>query len=193
MTGEQTASGGARSSSRAELARLRRRCQAKLDSLGLDLPVPFTAEAFCQGLGVCLGRPIVLCAVDTRTGPCGLWVATVSTHYFFYERATSSLHKEQIVGHEAGHAVFEHASADVLDGDELAGLLGLDVQLVRQVLGRNAYSMQEEREAEVFGTFVLERAVHAPPPAQPPVRPEDAAVLERVRSALGSPAGSPDG
>jgi hypothetical protein len=193
VTGEQTASDGARSSSRAEIARLRRRCQAKLDSLGLDLPVPFTAEAFCQGLGVCLGRPIMLCPVDTRTGPCGLWVATASTHYFFYERATSSLHKEQIVGHEAGHAVFEHASADVLDGDELAGLLDLDVQLIRQVLGRATYSRQEEREAEVFGTFVLERAVHAPPPARPSARPEDAAVLERVRSALGSPADIPDG
>jgi hypothetical protein len=61
---------------------LRERCQAKLKGLGLDLPVPFTIEAFCEALAAHLGRQIVLCPVDTRTGPSGLWVATATTDYF---------------------------------------------------------------------------------------------------------------
>jgi hypothetical protein len=165
------------------LGRLRRRCQARLDALGLDLPVPFTIEAFCEDLGRRLGRQIVLCPVDTYTGSCGLWVATDTTDYFFYEGTTTPLHKEVIVGHEAGHLVFGHSSADVMP-EELAGLLGLDVALVRHVLGRTSYSTEEEQEAEVFGTVLLEQAVRAAAPARHPASPEDAEVLHRVQAAL---------
>jgi hypothetical protein len=164
------------------LGRLRRRCQAKLHELDLDLPVPFTAEGFCQALGQRLGRPIVLCPIDTRTGPCGLWVATDTTDYFLYELATTQLHKELIVGHEAGHLVFGHHSDDVMD-EELARLLGLNVELVRRVLGRRSHSTEQEWVAEVFGTVVVERAVRRPVSRQAQ-DPADAAVLRRVEAAL---------
>jgi len=173
------------------LGRLRRHCQAKLQELHLDLPVPFTIEAFCQALGARLGRQIVLCPVDTRTGPCGLWVATDTTDYFLYERATTPLHREQIVGHEAGHRVFNHRSAEVMH-DELAELLDLNVELVRQVLGRTAYSDQEEQVAEVFGTLVVEQAVRAVVPVRQPPDPEIAAVLDRVQTALTGSDNAPD-
>jgi hypothetical protein len=166
------------------LARLRQRCQAKLDALGLQLPVPFTIEGFCAALGERLGVRIVLCPVDTSTGPCGLWVATATACYFFYEKATSQLHQEQIGCHEAGHLVFNHDSADVADGRELAGLLGLDVELVRRVLARTNYTTEQEQEAEVFGTLVLERAVHAVPASPPLADPDALAVLDRVQAAL---------
>ncbi len=165
------------------LGRLRRRCEAKLRELDLVLPVPFTLEGFCQTLGQRLGRPIVLCPVDTRTGPCGLWVATDTTDFFLYERATIRLHKELIVGHEAGHRVFGHHSAEVLD-EELASLLGLNVELVRRVLGRQSYSRPEEQLAEVFGTMIVERAVREPASRQSEEDPEAAAVLKRVEAAL---------
>jgi hypothetical protein len=168
------------------LRRLRRRCEAKLQEIDLNLPVPFTIEGFCQRLGARLGRRIVLCPVDTRTGPCGLWVATDTTDYFLYEQATTPLHKEVIVGHEAGHLVFGHHSAEVMH-EELAGLLGLNVALVRTVLGRTRYSSQEEQEAEVFSTVLLERAVRAVSPGRQPADPQDVAVLDRVRSALEEP------
>jgi hypothetical protein len=166
------------------LARLRRRCQAKLEALGLQLPVPFTIEGFCAVLGERLGVRIVLVPVDTSTGPCGLWVATDTTRYFFYEQTTSQLHQEQIIGHEAGHLVFDHDGADVRDGAELAGLLGLDVTVIRRMLGRTSYTTEEEQEAEVFGTLLLERAVHATRAAPPPMDPDAAAVIGRVQAAL---------
>jgi hypothetical protein len=166
-----------------DVAELREACQVKLAALRLELPVPFSLEAFCEVLGARLGRQIVLCPVDTRTGPCGLWVALPEAHLFFYERVTSPLHQEQIVCHEAGHAVFEDDAANVLDEEELAGLLGLDPVMVRRVLGRTSYDDEVEQRAEVFGTMIVEQAVHAP--AAPPSTDAAAVeVLHRVQAAL---------
>jgi hypothetical protein len=165
-----------------ELTRVRRRCEAKLQ--GLDLPVPFDVQAFCQTLEIRRGRPIRLCPVDTRTGPCGLWVATAEVDYLFYEQATTRLHQDHIRLHELGHLVFNHHSGEVLD-EELAGVLGLDVQLIRQVLARTTYSTAEEQEAEVFATLVLERAVRDPLPSGRPADPEIAKVVDRLQATLG--------
>jgi hypothetical protein len=163
--------------------RLRQRCQTKLQEL--DLPVPFTVEAFCAALGARLGRQVLPRPVDTRTGPCGLWVATDTTDYLFYERATTRLHQLLIVGHEAGHMVMGHHSAEVMR-DELARLLGLNVELVRQVVGRQSYSTADEQEAEVFGRLIVERAGgEAPQPPRPAT--VEAAIVGRLESALEAP------
>jgi hypothetical protein len=174
------------------LRRLQRRCQAKLDELQLTFPVPFTIPGFCQLLGQRFGRQIVPSPVDTQTGPCGLWVATVDTDYFFYERATSALHQELIVGHEAGHLVLGHDSVEVMH-DEVAGILGLKPALVQRMLARKSYSTAEEQEAEVFGTLVVHQAVHAVVPARQPADPGVAAVLDRVADALTGSPEPPDG
>ena len=163
--------------------RLRQRCEAKLQEL--DLSVPFTIEAFCEALGARLGRQIVLRPVDTRTGPCGLWVATDTTDYLFYERATTRLHQLLIVGHEAGHIVMGHHAAEVMH-DELARLLGLNVELVRHVVGRQSYSTADEQEAEVFGRLIVERAGGDARPVPRPATAE-AAIVGRLESALEAP------
>jgi hypothetical protein len=181
--GERTESDRERPRSGASLNRLRRRCQAKLQALDLELPVPFDIEVFCRALGARRGRRIVLCPMDTWTGPCGLWVATDTTDYFLYERATSRLHQDLIVLHEVGHVVCEHRCAELLDG-EMAGVLGLDPELVSRVLGRMAYSSDEEQEAEVLASLVLVRAVRDPLPSRRPADPEVAAELDRVQAAL---------
>jgi hypothetical protein len=77
-----------------------------------------------------------------------------------------------------------------MDG-ELAAVLGLNVDLVRQVLGRRTYTKWQEWEAEVFGTVVVERAVRVPAVRQP-VNPEAAAVLHRVEAALTGSNDDPD-
>ncbi len=164
-----------------ELTRVRRRCKAKLQ--GLDLPVPFDIHAFCRALEVQRGRQIWLCPVDTRTGPCGLWVATTKADYLFYEQATTRLHQDHIRLHELGHLVFNHHSGEILD-EELAGVLGLDVELIRRMLARTTYSTDEEQEAEVFATLVLERAVRDPLPSRRPPDPEIAEVVDRLQATL---------
>jgi hypothetical protein len=175
------------------LDELRGECLGRLGELGLQLPAPFTIEAFCERLGGCLGRQIVLCPVNTtfatRSGACGLWVRVRGADLFFYERATSSYHKDHVVGHEAGHAAFDDPTAEILDEDELAGLVGLNPVTVQRVLGRTSYDTPRERRAEMFGTVVNELAIRAGPVAPPTAPSEAAAVLSRVHAAL---TGSPD-
>jgi hypothetical protein len=191
VTGERAGPSRERPRGGTSLNRLRRRCQARLQALDLELPVPFDIELFCQALAARRGRSIMLCPVDTWTGPCGLWVATDTTDHFFYERATSPLHQDLIVLHEIGHMVCDHGSAEVLDG-ELAGILGLDPELVSRVLGRTTYSSGEEQEAEVLASLLLVQAVRHPPPSRRPADPEVAAELDRVQAALRGSHNDPD-
>jgi hypothetical protein len=166
----------------------------KLDQLGLQLPAPWSREAFCERLGVCLDRQIVPCPVNTtsatRSGACGLWVRVPSADLFFYEQATSPYHKDHVVGHEAGHLAFDDPTVQILDEDELAGLIGLNPVTVERVLGRNgSYDKPRERRAEMFGTVVNDLAIRAGPVAPPAAPSEAAEVLSRLYAAL---TGSPD-
>jgi hypothetical protein len=168
------------------LRALSQRCEVKLADLGLDLPVP-TIEDFLQALGAQRGRRVELCPVDIPIGMCGLVVETVYGDVFVYERRTTPLHRAVLLGHEAGHYVFGHRSAQVTR-ELLAWLTGLDVRLVQRVWARGpTYTTEEERTAEVFGTLVAQRAVRPVVPAQHPADPEVAEVLARLRAALGEP------
>jgi hypothetical protein len=171
-----------------DLHGLRGECLDKLGELGLQLPAPWSREAFCARLGGCLGRQILPCPVNTtsatRSGACGLWVRVPGADLFFYEQATSPYHKDHVVGHEAGHLAFDDPTVEILDEDELAGLIGLNPVTVERVLGRTSYDKPRERRAEMFGTVVNELAIRAGPLAPPTVPSEAAAVLSRVYAAL---------
>jgi hypothetical protein len=165
------------------LSVLWQRCEAKLQELDLNLPVP-TIEAFCEAVGVRLGRRIELHPADTPVGMCGLWVEYPDCDVFYYERATTPWHQALILGHEIAHLVFGHRSAKVTR-EVLAKLLGLDVRLVQRVLARTCpYTDDEEYVADVFGTLVASRAVRAVVPAQQPTDPGAAEVLGRLDAAL---------
>jgi hypothetical protein len=176
-----------------DLDELRGECLGKLGDLGLQLPVPFTIEAFCERLGVCTGRQVRLCPVNTtfatRSGACGLWVRVAGADLFFHERATSPYHKDHLVAHEAGHAAFDDPTAEILDEEELAALMRLSPVTIERMAGRTHYDKPRERRAEMFSTVVNELAIRAGPVAPPPMPSEDAAVLSRVYAAL---TGSPD-
>jgi hypothetical protein len=165
----------------------------QLAELGLKLPVPWSREAFCERLGVCLDRQIVPCPVNstfaTRSGACGLWVRVPGADLFFYEQTTSPYHKDHVVGHEAGHAAFDDPTAEILDEEELVALMRLSPVTVERVAGRTRYDEPRERRAEMFGTVVNELAIRAGPVAPTTVPSEAAAVLSRVSAAF---TGSPD-
>jgi hypothetical protein len=138
------------------LKALRRRCQERL--LEIDLPVPFDASSFCDALAARRGRPILLLPVPAKEGPFGLWIATAEADYIFFERDTSRWHQEHIILHEVCHLLWDHDRSHVSDDEVIQMLLpSLAPQMVQRVLQRSAYSREDEREAELLATLILER------------------------------------
>ena len=172
-----------------ELGGVRARCEARMRAL--DLPEPFDAAAFCALLAARRNRPIVLRPFRSPLGPCGLWVAAPDGDVIFYERDTSPLHQQHIVLHEASHLVCGHRPLS-LPPSELAELLFPDVHpdRVGRVLRRAVYSREEEWEAEILASLILEQAVRSAPAAAPPRDALTARTLARLEASLEA---SPDG
>ncbi|MGA4837853.1 hypothetical protein [Streptomyces sp. G45] len=137
---------------------LSRRCRALVRGLGITGPL--TTRDLCDRVARHTGRPVRLEAVSLPPeGPYGLWVAVGGTDYVFYERETSPLHQEHIVAHELGHVLCDHRSSATV-GDEAVRLLlpTLDPGMVRRVLQRSHCGTEEEQEAEVIASLILQQA-----------------------------------
>ena len=175
-----------------DLKQLRQRCEARLRDL--DLPVPFDVDAFCESLAARRGRPVVLRPLVSKAGPWGLWVAGAAADFIFYEQETSTLHQEHIILHEASHLLCHHDPRPVSEAEFSRQLLpDLDPEVVRSVLRRAAYSAEEEREAEVLASLILERAGRSTAANRRPTDPEVAALLDRLGHVLEQPEEGPDG
>lgn len=142
-----------------DFSALTARCRDRL--AGLDLPQPFDVVAFGTRIGRDRGRPLVQIGLPMPAdGPRGMCISTRHSDYIIYENATSPVHQEHIILHEISHLLCGHTNADAV-GTELAARLfpSLDPALVGRVLGRSAYSTEEEQEAELLASMIL-RAVH---------------------------------
>lgn len=138
------------------LDHLRQLCEARLQTLGL--PDAFDLNTVRAELARRRGRPIQLMPVPTGLGPHGLWAETDTADYIAYECETTPVHQRHIIAHELAHITCGHQSG--LDFDDLIRLLLPNVrpEVVRSVLGRSAFSTEEEREAELLASLMLERS-----------------------------------
>lgn len=133
---------------------LSRRCRETVDRL--ELPEPFTAEAFVARLAADRGRPIELVPVNSRPRvPCGLLVTLEHTDVIVYFADTAALHREHIILHEAAHLLCGHDQGAPMQTGSAAGLFPtLSPGLVQRVLGRTAYNAPQEREAELVASLI---------------------------------------
>ncbi|GIJ45067.1 hypothetical protein Val02_19530 [Virgisporangium aliadipatigenens] len=164
---------------RRVLKELRRSCEARLKDL--DVPAAGGVAELCARVAEGRGRPIHLIPMAMpATHPCGFWVATHEADFILYEADTSRTHQEHIVAHELAHLICCHRGTVTLD-EASARILFPDVdpQVVRDMLGRAAYTDDQEREAEVMASVLLERLSR---PEPPPSEAEGA--LARITSSL---------
>ncbi len=140
-------------------------------------------RTLCEAVGTYRDRPILLHAIVNHPGTCGLWVPAAKADYIFYERDTSPLHQAHIVLHELSHLLCGHRSGALSQG-ELGRLLLPDLpgNLVQGVLPRSAYLAEEEREAELLASLILERVARRNTPR--PMEPDVASLLERLKTVL---------
>ncbi|HWG97799.1 MAG TPA: hypothetical protein VNV66_00375 [Pilimelia sp.] len=150
------------------MRRLRRYCERRLE--GVPIPVPFDLGEFCAGVARRRGRRLWLRGVPHlgTAAPCGLWIATGTADYVFYDPGTSRLHAEHIVLHELGHMLCGHSVATEVGRSVLSALVpDLDPAAVARVLGRVSYTTAQEREAELTASLIRTRAVRGESPAGP--------------------------
>jgi Zn-dependent peptidase ImmA (M78 family) len=144
----------------------RRRCDAFLASLGVT--TPFGLREFVERLATVRGRPIELVG-DSRPGQVGLWVEQADRDLIFFPQETSQFHKLLISLHELAHMILDHEACDAVD--DLLPHLSTDT--IRRVLCRNSRSTEEEREAELFASVLLEHTAashrHPNPGAMRPI------------------------
>ena len=129
----------------------------------LDIPVPFDLGEFTTRLERQRNRPIRLCPFRSGPGvPCGVWIATASADYIYHEQGTTPFHVSLIVLHEIAHMLLGHQGLPAWQ--HLARQVAPDVHpgLVRFLLGRSAYALPEEREAETLASRMLDRATAWP-------------------------------
>jgi hypothetical protein len=165
-----------------DFSTLRRRCQQRLRDL--SIPQPFDLELLCADVAATRGRPIRLLPMTLPgSGPCGLWLAGEQADYIVYQEATSRLHQEHIVLHEIGHLLCRHRVSSVTDGHLDAVFPHLNPETVRKILARSRYATEEEREAELIATLILQRAQRAPRTPRA-LDPASAAILARLEASI---------
>lgn len=169
-----------------DLKRLRRACERQLDEL--RIPRPFDLDVFVASVQKQRGgrqihiRPLPIPA--SETSPYGMWVATHDEDVILHEPHTTPLHRAQIVLHELGHMLFDHHSDEVVDPRILRAVMpDLDPAVVKLMLSRHDHHKREDEfQAEMFASLVLEKAGYEPDPALT----EDG-LLDRIGDALGHP------
>ena len=163
---------------------LRHRVEDRLAEL--DVPDPFDVAVLCERLAAKRGQPIRLRPQPMGLGPCGLWVEVAGADYIVFERDTTPLHQEQIVLHEVGHLLANHTPASISDQESLAMLLpDLDPDMVRRVMGRTGYTSQEEEEAELLASLVLQRTGRADGNHSRPASPQASHAIGVLGTVLG--------
>jgi hypothetical protein len=140
---------------------LRRQLQHRCRSLlrELDIRPPLDLAELCARLADHRGKPIRLAAFPFPVpGPFGVWLATSSADYIFYQQETSRAHQVHITIHEIGHLLADHRS-DEQDDDLLRMLCpGPSPDAIGRALRRTSYDTAQEREAESVATIILQWA-----------------------------------
>lgn len=164
--------------------RLQRRTETIAAALGIDLPCD--ARVFCRSLAAHRRRPIIIIPWELPAGVSGMWCALPTVDLIYHMWSASGMHQQQIIAHEGGHIALGHKPAHTAV-DDLSPTM---VQFVMQERS-TAYSTKEDREAELFGTFLLTRSFAALPivqPARTPAAAPDPAVralMRRLATSLG--------
>ncbi|WP_431045556.1 hypothetical protein ACQUSR_29015 [Streptomyces sp. P1-3] len=134
---------------------------------GLGLPPVGSIRELLPTIEERSGYPIRLtpAPVGSEQGMCGMWIRTTEgVDYIFVHEMTSRAHQDHIIAHEVAHILCDHRGSLPLPQaapipDQL--LTTLDPAVVKLILGRSTYEYQDEREAELIGSY-LQRHVHRP-------------------------------
>ncbi|WP_223267637.1 ImmA/IrrE family metallo-endopeptidase [Streptosporangium nondiastaticum] len=171
--------------SRRALRRLRRGAATLLTRL--ELPDRCDIVTLCEHLSRERGRPLHLAPVIMGASyPCGMWVALDTADIVIFEANTSRLHQDHIIAHELAHMICSHrGDTDPAGSSGLSSMFPhLDAERVREALGRTSYSTEEEQEAEIMASLILEHVTRPPLESRWAVPSVDAETVARIERSL---------
>lgn len=139
---------------------LLRRCEKVIRDLDDMIGSPGESlQEYVQRLSSCRGRPILLRSFrfsDIPEGECGLFIMRDDRDEIGYP--LDAPHASHIVFHEIGHMIRGHRRSESAAASPLArSMARLDPNMIRSVLGRDVYSEEVEREAEIIASLLSSR------------------------------------
>lgn len=138
--------------------------RAKSEFRLIDMPHPWSLDAFVAWVSAKRGRPIKLVPIHSTaaSGLCGLWISRRTDDVVVFEADTSPWHQQQIIVHELAHMLFNHdqGSCGMSDGWRILQDLvpSIDPASVRAVLARTVFTSGQEYEAEMLADLILAAA-----------------------------------
>ncbi|WP_404868450.1 ImmA/IrrE family metallo-endopeptidase [Kitasatospora griseola] len=151
-------------------------CEKRIGELLPLLPHRFTEGELVQAVSTLIGRAIVVEPRDMKGNfACGLRERYSDHEVISFERNTSPLHRIQIIAHELGHILWGHKGSislsDIPSDEELADMIDWSVL---GISARTSYDSQEEQEAELMATLIIQRMYRATVmPAQRPTAADE--------------------
>lgn len=147
--------GSAKSRARRTRARekhLRRNLRATLRDAGIDHPMDMFEV--CSRLSQYRSRPIIAMEYPlAANGPFGLWQPGRKAEWILFQPHTTPLHQQHIIAHELGHILCGHRPDSIDPGD------GVEPgSFDWGALRRTAYDTEQEHDAELTATLLLETA-----------------------------------
>jgi hypothetical protein len=163
---------------------LRRWCKHQLRALNLQPPLRI--EVLCQRLAKRRERPIRLVAYPMPVpGPFGVWIGTGSADYIFYQSETTRLHQDHIILHEVGHIIAGHHNDDTEGNHWQQMMPDISPESIRRALQRTYYDTEQEREAEMLATMMMNIVGWSPTIDLVDHEKLDNPVVERIKATLG--------
>ena len=154
-------------------------CSAHLRRL--PLPVPFDLDEFCRRISAERGRPLVVLPWESAVpaGTTGSCVPYGDRDVIYHQPWATGLHRTQIVLHEIAHLVCSHVAHDTLSSQfEMVQ----PEAYARMFARHDNYDDEQEREAEMLASLMMEHAItHAPSADDPMVARLHAALAPAKR------------
>jgi hypothetical protein len=167
---------------------LRAACAQQLREV--PIPEPFDLLRYCQAVAEYRRRPLRLFETTALSAdedhPFGVWLEFEAEDRIYTAQSASPLHRVHIALHEIGHMLGRHDTGAVLVDDATASRLAPDLgaETLLRMFGRGTFSTQQEREAEMFASMMLER-IGLLPMAIPAARHRG--LVDRLAESLGHP------
>ncbi|MEV5833604.1 hypothetical protein [Nocardia sp. NPDC052112] len=162
---------------------LRKRCEKRIDLLGL--PVRFGIDEVCERLAIQVGSRIELIPMALPPAcPLGLLITDKRGHSIVYEDSASPIHRQQIIFHEFAHLLFGHTGQPIADDDRHCMFVHVTHEIQGQVLARSCGSTEQETEAEMTATLLLQRAHRSSQPVTVAADPAIADIVRRLDNSL---------